>query len=299
MRYVSPAWLFNGNLPATSDRKAIRLRRTQLLADLDLTGTTIEYHGEVLTKNDIINLFDELETENALEWHIAVSKDKTLFTFLDDIHFDSWAVEQHCVRYLNQPLYENEAFIRWISPYYYDSFMFYLEINCFKASNVHALIALLDNPLLMTPADQQKAWQAAVNLLKKPIARIERCGATAITENDLAKTATWMEEGFLQLIHLLPENYFALTRDKYATAIFDACERVRRKSPQYPQLTPIWMENAIRLADSPQLKKRLRDRYKKLSAPREQFSRLRKVPIRIWVMIILGLLFCYWIGRHR
>ena len=50
MRYVSPAWLFNGRLPANFDKRTIRLRRTQLLADLELTGITMEYRGEVLTK---------------------------------------------------------------------------------------------------------------------------------------------------------------------------------------------------------------------------------------------------------
>ena len=116
--------LFNGQLPENFDPKTIRLRRTQLLADLELKGNTIEYRGETLTKNDIIALFDELQTDNTLSWHIAVAKDKTLLTFLDDIYFDQWAVDQHCVRYLQNPLYEQEDFIRWISPYYYDSFMF-------------------------------------------------------------------------------------------------------------------------------------------------------------------------------
>jgi len=298
MRYVSPAWLFNGHLPDHPDSKTLRLRRTQLLADLELSGaTTIEYHGEVLTKNDIILLFDELEKENTLAWHQAVAKDRTLLAFLEDIHFDDWAVQQHCVRYLENPLYEDTAFIKWLSPNYYDSFMFYMEINCLKASNGHALVALLSVPLLMTPADEEKAWQATSQLIEKPIARILRYAAKASSEAELARTSAWMEEGFLQLVHLLPEQHFGPVRDKYALAIFEACSNVHRKSQKYLHLTPLWMENAIRLAVSPAVKNQLEQSRKKMFSPGGRIQKLRDIPLRIWIMILAVLILCYWLGH--
>ena len=296
---MSPAWLFNGQLPASFDPKTIRLRRTQLLAELELTGITMEYHGETLTKNDILTLFDEVTRENALAWHIAIAKDKTLLTFLEDIHFDHWAVDNHCVRYLKNPLYEDEEFIRWLSPYYSDSFMFYMEINCLKASNVHALVALLDTPVLMTQADQEQAWQATIRLMDKPIDQIRRYGTKAASEAELAKTGAWMEEEFLQLVRLLPEEYFGPVRDKYALTIFEACENVRRKSPQYPNRIDRWTENAIGLAYSPETKNQLLASHKKNSLPLARLQRWKAIPLRVWIMIIVGLIFCYWIGHRR
>lgn len=298
MRYVSPAWLFNGRLPDKADPKVIRLRRTQLLADLELKGVSIDYRGETLTKNDIIALFDELQAENAFQWHIAIAKDNTLHTFLQDIHFDDYAVDNHCVRFLNNPIYENEEFIKWISPYFYDSFMFYMEVNCLRAANAHALVALLANPLLMTHTDQEKAWQATAKLIQRPIDQIQRHGATATNEAELAKTSRWMEEPFLQLVHLLPPGYFGPIRDQYALTIFKACENVCKKSPKYPTLTDRWMQNAIRLAYSPKIAKQLTTRRKKLFHPKTQLQRLSRVPPHVWLIIIIGLILCYWLGRR-
>ena len=299
MRYVSPAWLFNGQLPGKFDPKAIRLRRTQLLADLELTGITIEYRGQTLTKNDIIVLFDELETENALPWHIAIAQDKTLLTFLEDLHFDDAAVSAHCVCYLNNPLYQDEAFIRWLSPYYYEPFMFYMELNCLKTSNLNALTALLGVPLLMTPADQEKAWKATIRLIEKPIDHILHYAEKAVTEAELAKAGRWMEEGFLGLVRLLPETHFGPLRDRYALAIFKACENVRRKDPKYPVQTNSWMHNAVGLAHSAKIKNQLIARQKKALSLSEHVRRIKRIPLRIWIMIIIGLLLCFWIGRHR
>jgi len=297
MRYVSPAWLFNGHLPDPLDNKALRLRRTQLLADIELTGITIEYHGEIFTKNDVISLFDELETEDALKWHHAVARDKTLFSFLQDIHFDDWAVEQHCVSYQKNPLYENEAFIQWLSPYYYDSFIFYMEMNCLKASNAHALIALLGVPLLMTRADQEKAWQAAILLIDRRIDLIRRCGAEATSETELARAGVWMEEGFLQLVHLLPEDHFGPVRDRYAQTIFEACANVRRSSRRFPRLTTLWMENAIALSHSPQLRHQLERSRKQMYRLGEPVRRFKDIPARVWIIIIAVFLLYIWIAR--
>ena len=297
MRYTSPAWLFDGCLPEPFDVRTLRLRRTQLLADLELTGITIEYHGEVLTKNDIINLFEELEKENTLAWHLAIAKDKVLLDFLEDIHFDDWAVTDHWVRYKNNPLYENAEFIEWLSPYYYDSFVFYMEVNCLRAANIHALTALLGVPLLMTPADTEKAWQVTRQLLEKPIDQIRRYGAEASSETELARTRTWMEEGFLALLHLLPEVHFADIRDRYALTIAEACANVQKKSRKYPVLTLAWLENAIHLAVSPQIRSRIEQQRSKGLEWQEQVNRFRKMPLRAWIMIIAALLLCYFIGH--
>lgn len=297
MRYTSPAWLFNGRLPESSDRKALRLRRTQLLADLELTGITIEYHGEVLTKNDIIAAFEDLEKENTLAWHQAVAKDKVLLDFLEDIHFDEGAVRDHYVRYLENPLYQDANFIAWLSPYYYDSFVFYMEVNCLRASDVHALIALLDVPLLMTPADIEKAWQTTRELLERPIDHIRRYGEKATSEAELARTGAWMDEGFLQLLHLLPQDQFAAVRDRYALTIAEACIHVQQKSRHHPVLIDRWLENAIRLAVSPPIRNRLERQRAHLMGWQQQIRRIRNIPLRAWIMIIAALIFCYWIGH--
>jgi len=297
MRYTSPAWLFNGRLPEPSDQKALRLRRTQLLAELELTGITMEYHGEVFTKNDIIVLFEDLEKGNSLAWHQAVAKDKVLLDFLEDIHFDESAVRGHYVRYLEDPLYQDADFIAWLSPYYYDSFVFYMEVNCLRASDVHALIALLDVPLLMTPDDIEKAWQTTRGLLEKPIDHIRRHGEKATSEAELARTRTWMEEGFLQLLHLLPQDQFAAVRDRYALTIAEACIHVQQKSRHHPVLIAVWLENAIRLAVSPQIRNRLERQRANLEGWQEQIRRIRNIPLRVWIMILAGLIFCYWIGH--
>jgi hypothetical protein len=259
MRYVSPAWLFNGLLPDAPDNRALRLRRQQILAELELTGVTLEYHGETLTKNDIIVLFDELEKENTLVWHQAIGKDEMLLTFLEDIHFDEWAVKDHWVRYRKNPLYEDPAFIQWLSPYYYDSFVFYMEMNCLNASDPDALTALLGVPLLMTSEDQDKAWEATIRLLQHPIDQIRLYDIETASGEHRARIAAWIEESFLQLVRLLPQQHFAAMRDRYAWAIFEACSNICKKDRKYSGLTPLWIQNAVRLAVSPEIRSRIEE----------------------------------------
>jgi hypothetical protein len=159
------------------------------------------------------------------------------------------------------------------------------------------LVALLDTPLLMTPTDQEKAWQATIRLFQKPIDQIRSYGARASSETELARTGPWMEEGFLQLLHLLPEDRFGPVRNAYALTIFEACANVRRKSRKFPRLITVWMENAIRLAHSPQLRKQLEQSRKKMLGLLERAQQLKDIPLRVWLIIIASLILSYWLGR--
>ena len=150
----------------------------------------------------------------------------------------------------------------------------------------------------MTPADQQKAWTATIGLMDKPIDQIQRYGASAVSEAQLSRIGRWMEEGFLQLLHLLPEEHFGPTRDKYALAIFEACANVRRKSRKFPRMTTLWMENAILLAYSPEVRDQLNAERRKMFRLGEKGQQLRDIPLRVWIIIAVGLLIAYWIGRR-
>ena len=57
----------------------------------------------------------------------------------------------------------------------------------------------------------------------------------------------------------------------------EACENVCRKSPKYPVLTDRWMKNAISLAASPNTKKQLTARRKKIFHPLMQLVRLANI----------------------
>jgi hypothetical protein len=275
MRYVSPACFFNGTLPEPPDQISVRLRRTQLLADIEHSSDLVmEHHGEVLTKTDIMVLFDELEQERTLAWHRAIAKDPILRHFLDDIHFDYWAIRDRSLHFRNNPVYADPAFINWISPFFLKSFLFYMEMDCLKAANFQALEALLSIPRLMTSVDEQRAWRDTRALLEKKIFRIRRFGADASSEAELATTnGPWMDARFLELLPLLPEEHFADIRDKYALTIAAACANIHKKTRKNLRFTPIWLTNAIDLAVSPEVKRSLRQMRRKQTNALSTFPR--------------------------
>lgn len=141
MRYLSPAFLFDGSIPAPLDKKAILLGRKKLLAELELNaGENIDIRGLSLSKNDIIDYFDELQQDSVAAYHQAIAADQPLLGFLEDHLLEKGA------RFKEEPLYRDPAFVRWVSPYFRDAFTAFTA-DCFHNPDAHLLQTIFDNPL--------------------------------------------------------------------------------------------------------------------------------------------------------
>jgi hypothetical protein len=261
MQYLSPTTFAGETLSGPLDKKAIQLGRKKLFAELELSGeTTIDLNGKPFTKNDIIKYFDDLLKDEALAWHSAVAADRVLLGFLEQ------AMLGRKERFENNPLYNDEQFIQWISPYFCHAFNVFME-RCFVVEpDEDGLTSLVNNRLLMTPGDTEKAWNNVTRFIMDDIATLERFHAQdkkKKTAGEVTPTQLrgLMEFGYIRMIQLLPKSRFASIRDKYAYCMLNACIDVFNLHVRNRSHAKNWLENAQLLAVSPEVKDQI---YKKL-----------------------------------
>ena len=259
MQYLSPSSLSGEPITIPLDKKAIQLERKKLFAELELSGeTTIEMNGRSLTKNDIIHYYEDLLKEDGLKYHSVVAEDPVLLVFLETAHIGRKE------NFLKNPMYADEQFISWISPYFCHAFITYMNA-CFLDPDEDGLTALLKNNLLMTQADTEKGWQAVVKIVMGSISSIEAYyKGTNIVK--LSKIKDLMEFRYIRLIQLLPSSRFGPVKDKYAFTILQACVYTFNRNRQTGNYVSTWLENAQLLAASEDVKAQIAKKREELEA---------------------------------
>ncbi|WP_205514070.1 hypothetical protein [Longitalea arenae] len=263
MQYMSPFAYFGETLPAPLDKKAIQLARKKLFAELELSGEmTIELQGKQLSRNDIIQYFDTLLKEDVLSYHSAIGADAVLLNFLEQ------AIIGPKEMFLDNPLYEDERFIQWVSPYFCHSFLAFMT-NCFLVEpDEDGLVSLLANKHFMTAADARKAWDAVVRILMDDIATLDQYHQQAKNNKaaSLAPIEYLMEFRYIRLIQLLPEDRFASISDSYAHSMLLACIDTFNNNNDHRDTVRTWLENAELLAVSAEIKAGIHERLSELDA---------------------------------
>ncbi len=259
MQYLSPSSLSGEPIVTPLDKKAIQLERKKLFAELELSGeTTIEMNGRSFTKNDIIQYYEDLLKEDGLMYHSVVAEDPVLLVFLETAHIGRKE------NFLRNPVYTDEQFINWISPYFCHAFITYMNA-CFLDPDEDGLTALLKNRLLMTPADTEKGWQAVIKIVMGSISTIgEYYNATGMLM--LSKVKDLMEFRYIRLIQLLPSDRFGPLKDKYALCILQASVYTFNKNRQTGNYVSTWLENAQLLAASEDVKAQIGKKREELEA---------------------------------
>lgn len=259
MQYLSPAAVLGESLSGTLDKKAIQLGRKKLFADLELSGgTTIELQGKSFTKHDIIQYLESLLKEDALNYHSAVNQDQVLLGFLENA--DIGRKE----RFRDDPLYDQELFIQWVSPYFHNSFTAFMS-ECFLHPDEDKMIALLSNKLLMTSRLLELSWDTVTRIILNDLATLEqfvelRRGGQAAEAPSLHVVGGLMEYSYVRMIILLPPNRFSSLRDEFALQMQNACIEIFNKYVNYRSSVRTWMDNAVLLASSQEVKNILGDK---------------------------------------
>ena len=259
MQYFSPSSLSGEPLAVALDKKAIQLERKKLFAELELSGqTTIEMNGRSFNKNDIIQYYEDLLKEDSMSYHAAVAEDPILKVFLES----SWIGRKE--KFLNNPLYADEQFINWISPYFSHSFSNYMNA-CFLDPDEDGLTSLMKNKLLMTSADTEKSWQVVMRIVMNSISSIEEYYKTPGSKM-LIKVKDLMEFRYIRLVQLLPNDRFTPVKDKYAFSILQACVYTFNRNKQTGNYVSTWLENAQLLASSGDVKEQIAKKREELEA---------------------------------
>ena len=161
----------------------------------------------------MLHVPEDLLKEDALSYHSAVGQDQVLLGFLEHARIGRKELFQ------NNPLYKEEQFIQWISPYFSHSFTAFMD-DCFLGElDEDGLTSLLNNKLLMTAGDLEKSWDAVTRIIMHDISYLERYHAQDKKKNapgdvTISQVRDLMEFGYIRLIQLLPQSRFASLRDK-------------------------------------------------------------------------------------
>lgn len=265
MQYLSP-FTFSGEILSTPiDKKAIQLARKKLFAELELSGgSTILLHGNHFTKDDIIKYFEDLLKEDALAFHTTVGKDQVLLGFLEHARIGRRE------KFQGNPLYEDEPFIQWISPFFQHSFLTFVDA-CFLEPDEDGLSSLLGNRLLMTSADLEDCWSAVTRIIMDNISTLEHYhnqfeNEYTPEEVPVALVSGLMGFNYIRMIQLLPKSRFAPLMDEYASCMVQAAVETFNKRKHYRSDAMTWVENAELLAVSEEMKTQIAQTRGQMSA---------------------------------
>lgn len=249
MQYISPLRYVELSAADTIDRKDLLLAKKKMLAELELNdGRGIEINGKDVSKNDIVRFFDDLQQSADLSYHFEVYKDKALLDFLEHNALGRQS------RFASNPVYADESFITWISPYYAHSFST-LAIQCLSSLMDDTWSALLSNPLMMNSYHTETVWEDMERKIRNDISKIEYAEESRVTRDSMAEVGDICGFKYVCMLGLLPETRFALVRDEMAFAMMQLCIKIfNHVDREWPIII---IQNAHVLAVSEQMKNQI------------------------------------------
>ena len=250
MRYLSPYSLPDSPPISPPDKKALMLQRSKLLAELELSPDR-NYHikNQSLSKNDILEYFETLQDDTILHYHAQLSNDVVLVTFLEE----GKLLED--TSFHQAELYEDKHFLEWVSPYFYTAFTEYVP-KCLQNRDVEGLRTLLQNRLLLTGYDGERAWTAIMQLLENNISRLAYLfqqsneHKTPLPAKEIMPLA---DERYIRVILVLPETRFTDVRNKYSVALIRLSVGIFNQHNGNWLIAKKWMNSARLLAISEEL----------------------------------------------
>ncbi|HWK03845.1 MAG TPA: hypothetical protein VNS58_09440 [Puia sp.] len=284
MRFISPGSLFGTALPLPLDKKAIQLGRKKLLAELELSaGDSIELHGVSFSRNEIIDYCENLLKDNVTTYYNAIEEDRVLLGFLEE------SVISGNDRFNTNPLYKEDPFIRWISPYFFSAFTS-LADSCFRHSDDYGLSTILRNELLMTENDQEQSWTFIAKILTNNIALLDyyqnQKKGDGKDKIPLERVSPFMGSLYTGFIQLLPENRFGVLRDRYAVLIMQSCIYIFNNDKDNRPYAKTWMEDAETLALSEGVKTEIANKLVEMNKVIKK-NNSKKIWRAIWVIMII------------
>jgi hypothetical protein len=218
MQYISPFSIISiDKTEDLSDRRQLQLAKKKLLAELDLAGgQSIIWNGKELTKNAIVNFFENLSQTNDFEYHFAIKNDPVLCRFLEhnEIEGGTWMKDA--------AIYKDATFISWVSAYYLNAFRDFAPA-CFLHLKDIEWSTLLNNPVLMTSFHKEEAWNKVEKLIEKDKFQLEFYLENKTAQHNLDQLETLTSENYVNILMSLDKQRFALIRDEYAFTVMQVC----------------------------------------------------------------------------
>lgn len=154
MKYVNPVIFLeavHGGPVDTGNTAALSLLRKKMLAELELSDDKQFKTGEwAFDKHQLLQFFDQLAAGNELFFHAQVAADPVLLHFLEKGEITG--------RFAANPLYEEHAFLEFISPYYEPLFTNAVIVSL-KNKQLQQTTDLFTNPRLLDGAHTTTSYK--------------------------------------------------------------------------------------------------------------------------------------------
>lgn len=283
MRYIPPAQLFGDAFRPPFDKKAVQRERKKLLAELELIGgEALELNGHRLSRNEIIDYFDELQLDTIALYHAAIAEDETLLGFLRDGRIDEGTFFEV------GGIYFDDGFITWLSPYFYTAFT-EAVMECLGNREEIAMKTILKNRLLMTDEDKERAWLFIAGILNRNIALFDAFHGKGRQFMQLPmpfdRITDFVSHGYTRVIDQLPDSRFRQLKDAYAFSMQHPAIAAFNRNGKYRGASINWIEDAKYLAVSPEIKARIGEKLKELEGLQTRTKKGRPWAV-VWIVVI-------------
>jgi hypothetical protein len=218
MLYTSPFELLN--LPSAElqqmDRRMLQLKKKQLMAELQLQGSgLITIGNKELTKNDIVQLFEQLEQDDALAFHAAIAADPALLQFLQTGKIKPGQ------KFNYNPLYQEAGFIDFVSPFYKEVFNRHI-LKALAANGFDRIEGVFGNPVLLNGADYDDCFGRLHGYLEEKQHGLQQLKHQfdANRRMDITALHQYYIFDWINTLNKLPDD-FANFRDDYAIDLYN------------------------------------------------------------------------------
>lgn len=217
MKYLHPfAFLerMNGGPVDTGDAAALSLLRKKMMAELELTAEKVLWiDGQPLSKNDLLQFFDELQSPVTLPYYQQIDQDEVLLTFL--------ATGKLTGLFHDHPGYRDPRFITFISPYYEPLFTGAV-LQSLKLQDEAMLQRLFANPLLMDATARNKSDGKIFRALQVQyqVVETEAAKRQSYTDSNWEAAAPYLTLSYIHVLNALPE-LFQETRNEWGLLLIN------------------------------------------------------------------------------
>lgn len=231
----------------------LRRKKKELLAELELSSDQyLHQNGVRISKQDLNDLFDDLEAEDLRNFHVMIARLPSLHDFLISSRLDYFYEGDASMLHSY-----SEDFVQWVGPWFAEAYNARLA-NAYRQKDLDELKALTVHDLPFSPELLTIAYRDTYQIIDEHRDLIQeandRISGGVKPDGQLYELT---EEWLISALNLLPD-YFSQIRDAIGESLEQLALSVYRRH-QRGKLSLLILRQALKLTLSPGVRKTLKD----------------------------------------
>lgn len=229
----------------------LKREKKKLLAEFELHDTpVIQLRGRELDKSAVIRLFEQLEDDSLLDFHLTIFQSPSLMAFLEEASLEFFYSGDISKLPANPP-----EFLAYIGPFFASKYNTRL-FHAFRQRDWEEIDVMCAHPLAIPMAYHAACYKDTYRHLHGKIQEIE-LQSEKIAKGTVpdGKVQEMCDEMLVSTLNQLPE-YFGGTRDKYSVALEGLAIAVHN-AHQRAQLGIFILRQGLKLNTSKEVQDRL------------------------------------------